>query len=49
VARNVFPEEPGASGAAPLAAHVLAQKGHLAGQETTAIAGGQVNFKEPVP
>jgi cytochrome b pre-mRNA-processing protein 3 len=49
VARNVFPEEPGAAGAAPLAAHVIAQQGHLARQEASTIAGGQVNFKEPVP
>ena len=49
LARNVFPDEPGAAGAALLAAHVLVQQGHLAGQKSSAIAGGQVNFKEPVP
>ena len=49
VARNVFPEEPGASGAAPLAAYLLDQRSHLARQEATAIAGGQITFKEPMP
>ena len=49
IARNIFPEEPGAAGAAPLAAHVLVQRRHLASQDAAAIAAGQVSFKEPAP
>lgn len=47
--RNVFPDEPGAAGAAPLAAYVRDQRRHLAAQDAKAIAGGQVSFREPTP
>ena len=49
VARNVFPDDPDAAGAMPLAAYLREQRGHLAAQEAGAIAGGQVSFKEPTP
>lgn len=49
LARNVFPDEPAAAGAQPLAAYVREQRGHLAAQDAGAIAGGQVSFKEPTP
>ncbi len=52
LARNVFPDEPkGAEsdGARQLAAYVLEQCRHLAGQEAAAIARGHVSFKEPSP
>ena len=49
LARNVFPDEPEAAGAWPLAAYVREQRSHLAAQESGAIAGGQVSFKEPTP
>lgn len=49
LARNVFPDDPDASGAAPLAAYVKEQRGHLAAQDAGAIAGGQISFKEPTP
>ena len=49
IARNVFPDEPGAAGAAPLAAYVTGQRRHLAAEDAKAIAGGQVTFKEPTP
>ncbi|MFN4142933.1 ubiquinol-cytochrome C chaperone family protein [Aestuariivirga sp.] len=49
IARNIFPD--GAPGAGPrlLAAHVLAQRAHLAAQEAAAIARGSIGFKEPTP
>lgn len=49
IARNVFPDDPDAAGAAPLARYVREQRVHLAAQDATAIAGGQVSFKEPTP
>lgn len=49
LARNVFPDEPEAAGARPLAAYVRAQRSHLATQDAETIAGGQVSFKEPTP
>lgn len=52
LARNVFPDEPkGAEseGARRLAAHVAAQRAHLAAQDAAAIARGRVDFKEPAP
>ena len=49
LSRNVFPDEPEAAGALPLAAHVRGQRAHLATQGTDAIARGQVSFKEPAP
>ena len=49
IARNVFPDEPAPAGAMPLAAYLKDQRGHLAAQLSSAIAGGQVTFKEPTP
>jgi len=49
VARNVFPDDPQAEGAVPLAAYVQDQRNHLAAQDPAAIAGGHVTFKEPTP
>ena len=49
LARNVFPGVPDPAGARPLAAHVLDQRRHLARQDAGAIAGGQVDLKEPTP
>ena len=49
IARNVFPE--GATGDGPrrLADYVIAPARHLAAQDTSAIAGGTIRFKEPTP
>jgi cytochrome b pre-mRNA-processing protein 3 len=49
LARNVFPDAPESPGARLLAAHVSMQRQHLAAQETVAIAGGRIDFKEPTP
>lgn len=52
LARNIFPDEPkGAEseGVRQLAAHVRAQRSHLAGQQAAEIARGNVRFKEPSP
>lgn len=49
LARNVFPDDPEAAGAAPLAAYVREQRSHLAAQDAGTIAGGQISFKEPMP
>jgi cytochrome b pre-mRNA-processing protein 3 len=49
IARNVFPDDPAPAGATPLAAYLKDQRGHLAAQVSSAIAGGQVTFKEPTP
>ena len=49
IARNVFPDDPAPAGAMPLAAYLKDQRGHLAAQVSSAIAGGQVTFKEPTP
>lgn len=49
VTRNVFPDEPAAAGAGPLAAYLQAQRRHLAQQDAAAIALGQISFKEPTP
>ena len=49
LARNVFPDEPDAKGAEPLAGYVRAQRAHLSGQDAGAVARGQVSFKEPTP
>ena len=47
--RNVFPDDPQASGAGLLAAYLRDQRQNLAGQEAADIARGQVSFKEPTP
>ena len=52
LSRNVFPEaDPGApgEGAIRLAAHVRAQRAHLAGQQASAITAGHIHFPEPTP
>ena len=50
IARNVFPDGPEAeSGPRRLSAYVMAQRAHLASQDTGAIARGVVHFKEPSP
>lgn len=49
VARNVFPGEPDAAGAKPVATYLKEQRSHLAAQDAAAIARGQVSFKEPTP
>ncbi len=49
LARNVFPGEQDAAGAAPLAAYLRDQRSHLAAQGDSALARGQVTFKEPTP
>ncbi len=49
IARNVFPDGQDAPGPRLLAAHVTAQRMHLASQDAGAIAGGTVHFKEPTP
>ena len=52
IARNIFPDGADAAGGARpdrLTAHVLAQRAHLAAQDTAAIVGGTVHFKEPQP
>lgn len=49
LARNVFPDAQEPAGAQRLAAHVAAQRRHLAVQDTAAIAAGRVDFKEPSP
>ena len=47
--RNVFPDLPQPAGARPLADYVQDQRRHLTTQDTGAIAGGLVSFKEPTP
>jgi len=47
IARNVFPDEPQAGGAGLLAAYMRDQRENLARQDASAIAAGQVSFKEP--
>jgi cytochrome b pre-mRNA-processing protein 3 len=49
IARNVFPDAQDSAGPELLAAHVAAQRRHLAAQDAAAIAGGRINFKEPSP
>jgi cytochrome b pre-mRNA-processing protein 3 len=52
IARNVFPDSPeaaGSPGVQRLAAYVLDQRAHLAGQPVAAIVAGKVNFREPAP
>ena len=49
LARNVFPDDPEAAGAPPLAAYVREQRSHLGAQDAGTIAGGQISFKEPMP
>jgi cytochrome b pre-mRNA-processing protein 3 len=49
IARNVFPDVQDSAGPRLLAAHVAAQRQHLAAQEAAVIAGGSVDFKEPTP
>lgn len=47
LARNIFPDQPESPGARLLAAHVMAERANLAGQNTSGIAAGRVSFKEP--
>jgi len=47
LARNIFPDQPESPGARLLAAHVMAERANLAGQNTGGIAAGRVSFKEP--
>lgn len=47
LARNIFPDQPESPGARLLAAHVMAERANLAGQNTVGIAAGRVSFKEP--
>jgi cytochrome b pre-mRNA-processing protein 3 len=47
LARNVYADAPEGPGPLLLAAHVAEQRRHLASQETGAIAGGKVHFREP--
>lgn len=49
IARNVFPDGSPAESAARLTAHVMEQRAHLASLAPAAIAGGDVQFKEPKP
>ena len=49
ISRNVFPDDPQPDGAAPLAAYLMDQRSHLALQDSVAIAGGKISFKEPTP
>jgi cytochrome b pre-mRNA-processing protein 3 len=50
IARNVFPDGPEEeAGPRRLSAHVMEQRAHLALQDTGAIAGGVIHFKEPSP
>jgi cytochrome b pre-mRNA-processing protein 3 len=50
IARNVFPGESkpdDSPGVRRLAAYVLDQRAHLAGQPSAAIVSGKVSFREP--
>ena len=47
LARNIFPDQPESPGARLLAAHVMAERANLAGQNASGIAAGRVSFKEP--
>ncbi len=50
IARNVFPgasEGVDSPGVRRLAAYMLDQRAHLAGQPAAAIVSGDVNFREP--
>jgi len=52
LARNIFPEDPGAAGSEGtrrLADYLIAQRAHLAGQDAESIARGTIAFKEPAP
>ena len=52
IARNVFPGESGTAdspGVRRLAAYVLDQRSHLAGQPPAAIVAGKISFREPSP
>ena len=46
--RNVFPDSPNAVAASRLATYMLDQRSHLAAQPAAALAGGMLQFKEPV-
>ena len=46
--RNVFPDSPKAVAASRLATYMLDQRSHLAAQPAAALAGGMLQFKEPI-
>lgn len=47
ISRNIFPDGNAGIGPERLSAYMLSQRAHLAGQDSKAIAGGAVSFKEP--